>query len=58
MGFVGNYAPCGLAPQIDDMRLDDWLSDGRRRIYCGSKEDSVITMPFHSNSFGNEGIRA
>ena len=19
MGFVGNYAPCGLAPQIDDM---------------------------------------
>ena len=21
MGFVGNYAPCGLAPHIDDMRL-------------------------------------
>ena len=38
--------------------MDDWLIDGRRRIYCGSKENGVITMPFYSNSFGNEGIRA
>ena len=26
--------------------------------YTGVQEGGVITMPFHSNSFGNEGIRA
>ena len=30
MGFVGNYAPCGLPPQIDGMSVIPPAGDGLR----------------------------
>ena len=37
---------------------DGWLSDGRHRVAVGPRRTSSLTMPLHSNSFGNEGIGA
>ena len=42
MGFVGNYAPCGLSPQTDGMPVI--LLNGALNVSCVPRVVFVLTV--------------